>query len=108
LWIDGKHILATSTRPGVTFLFDLASNPVSELHTSFDILRFYISHASLDERSFDRGLRRSVGFRPCLAIHDGRVQGLASALVELIEQANERSALFIDHIGLALPHGGLS
>jgi hypothetical protein len=43
-----------------------------------------------------------------LAIHDGRVQGLASALVELVEQANERSALFIDHIGLALPHGGLS
>jgi AraC family transcriptional regulator len=53
LWVDGKHVLATNARPGGTFLFDLASNPVSELDSSFDILRFYISRASLDELSFD-------------------------------------------------------
>jgi hypothetical protein len=40
---------------------DIAGNPVPEFHTSFDILRFYISQASLDELSFDRGLRRAWG-----------------------------------------------
>jgi AraC family transcriptional regulator len=102
LWIDGRHRLASSVLPGATFLFDLARNPVSEIHTSFDILRFYISQASLDELAFDRGLRRSEGFaRACLGSQDRVMHGLALALLGHVEQPHERSALFIDHIGLA-------
>lgn len=101
LWIDGKHVLGASARPGATFLFDLGGNPVSELHSSFDLLRFYISQASLDELSFDRGARRFAGFKSCLGTHDGVMHGLAMALVDPIEHAGEHSALFVDHIALA-------
>ena len=101
LWIDGKHVLGASARPGATFLFDLRGNPVSELHSSFDILRFYISQASLDELSFDRGARRFAGFKSCLGTHDRVMHGLATAVVDHIEHAGDRGALFVDHIALA-------
>lgn len=101
LWVDGKHVLGAPARPGATFLFDLRSNPVSELHSSFDVLRFYISQASLDELSFDRGARRFAGFKRCLGTDDRVMQGLATALVDHVEHAGERGALFLDHIALA-------
>lgn len=102
LWIDGRHRFAASVRPGATFLFDLRRNPVSQLHTPFDILRFYISQVSLDELAFDHGRRRTGGFaRPCLGEHDPVMHGLAMALVDNVQRPNETSALFVDHIGLA-------
>jgi hypothetical protein len=101
MWVEGKKILRASAPPGATFLFSLSRNPVPEFHTSFDILRFYISQASLDELSFDRGLRRAAGLNDCLGSQDPVMHGLAAALLDPVEQANERSALFVDHIALA-------
>lgn len=102
LWVDGRHRLAAPVQPGATFLFDLSRNPVSQIHTTFDILRFYISQASLDELAFDRGFRRSEGFAlPCLGLHDPVMHGLAMALLSNVERPTENSALFVDHIGLA-------
>ena len=88
-----------ATRRG--FSVSLSRNPVPEFHTSFDILRFYVSQASLDELPFDRGLRRAAGLNDCLGLQDPVMHGLAIALLDPVEQANERSALFIDHIALA-------
>jgi AraC family transcriptional regulator len=99
MWVEGQKILRAP--PGATFLFPLSRNPVPEFHTSFDILRFYISRASLDELSFDRGLRRTAGLNDCLGLQDPVMHGLATALLDPVEQANERSALFVDHIALA-------
>jgi AraC family transcriptional regulator len=101
MWVEGKKILCASAPPGATFLFPLSRNPVPEFHTSFDILRFYISQASLDELSFDRGLRRAAGLNDCLGLPDPVMHGLATALLDPVEHANERSALFVDHIALA-------
>jgi AraC family transcriptional regulator len=101
MWVDGKKILRASARPGATFLFSLSRNPVPEFHTSFDILRFYISQASLDELSFDRGLRRAAGLNDCLGLPDPVMHGLATALLDPVEHAHERSALFVDHVALA-------
>jgi AraC-like DNA-binding protein len=102
MWVNGKHEPATTTIAGTTFLYDLRSNPVGEIHSSFDNLRFYISQASLDELAFDQGIRRTAGLvSPHLGSHDRVMYGLANALLDHVEHANERSALFIDHIALA-------
>ncbi len=102
LWIDGKHHLTKQVNPGATFLFDLRSNPVSEIHTPFDNIRFYISQASLDELAFDQGMPRTKGLvSPTQGFHDRVMYGLANALVDQVERTSERSALFIDHIALA-------
>jgi AraC family transcriptional regulator len=102
MWIDGKRWPTTTTTPGTSFLYDLRSNPVAEMHSSFDNIRFYISQASLDELAFDQGIRRTPGLAsPCLGSKDRVMYGLASALLDHVERANERSALFIDHVALA-------
>jgi AraC-like DNA-binding protein len=102
MWIDGKLRPSTTTTSGTTFLYDLRTNPVAEIHSSFDNIRFYISQASIDELAFDQGVRRTEGLVPSLrGTHDRVMYGLANALLDHVERANEHSALFIDHIALA-------
>jgi AraC family transcriptional regulator len=102
MWIDGKHSPATTRTAGTTFLFDLSSNPIADIYSSFDNVRSYISQASLDELAFDQGIRRTKGLvSPSLSSHDRVMYGLASALLDHVERANEHSSLFVDHIALA-------
>jgi len=102
MWIDGKLWPATTTTAGATFLYDLRSGPVAEMHSSFDNVRFYISQTSLDELAYDQGIRRTAGLMtPRLGCHDRVMYGLANALLDHVERANEHSALFIDHVALA-------
>jgi AraC family transcriptional regulator len=102
LWIDGRHALNTSAVAGDTFLFDLGRNPVSEIAGPFDILRFYISQAALDDLSRARGGRDASRLTTrSLGANDRVMHGLAIAMTDPIERAEEHSALFIDHIALA-------
>jgi AraC-like DNA-binding protein len=102
MWIDGKLWPATTTTTGATFLYDLRSSPVAEMHSSFDNVRFYISQTSLDELAYDQGIRRTAGLTtPRLCCHDRVMYGLANTLLDHVERANEHSVLFIDHIALA-------
>jgi AraC family transcriptional regulator len=101
MWVDGKHVFGAPAQAGACFLFDLNQNPVCEYRTSFDTMRFYISRASLDELSFDRGVRRAGRFKPCLGSPDRAMYGLATAVVDQVEHAGGRNTLFLDHIGLA-------
>jgi AraC family transcriptional regulator len=101
MWIDGKCRPATTTAPGTTFLFDLNSNPVAEIRSSYDNIRFYLSRASLDEFAFDQGIRGIKGLASSrLAFQDRVMWGLANALLDSVERATERSTLFIDHVAL--------
>ncbi len=102
LWIDGKHHSAPSIMPGATFLFDLRSDPISHIYQPFDVLRFYISEASLDEMARKEGNGRATSLvSPQLGAEDNTMHGLATALLDRIQLAHERSALFVDHIALA-------
>ena len=101
MWVDGKHVFGAPAQVGACFLFDLNQNPVCEYRASFDTMRFYISQASLDELSFDRGVRRAGRFKPCLGAPDRPMYGLATAVIDQVEQAGGRNTLFVDHIGLA-------
>ena len=102
MWIDGKLSPATTKTSGTTFLYDLRANPVAEIYSSFDNVRFYISQASLDELAFDQGIRRTKGLAAqSMGFPDRTMFGLANALLDPVERAAERSTLFIDHVALA-------
>lgn len=102
LWIDGKHHSAPSIKPGATFLFDLSSDPISHIYQPFDVLRFYISRASLDEIAYREGLGQATNLvSSTLGMHDNTMHGLAMALLDRIELEHERSTLYVDHIALA-------
>lgn len=101
-WLDGKHVLATRAKRASAYFFDLRRNPISEFQAGFESFRFYISQQSIDELAFDNGQRHSMRLAASLIGAQDRVMyGLARALMDMVEQVNERSALFIDHIGLA-------
>ena len=101
MWINGKCRPATTKASGTTFLFDLSSNPVADIRSSYDNIRFYVSQASLDEFAFDQGIRGITGLASSrIAFQDRVMWGLANALLDSVERANERSTLFIDHIAL--------
>lgn len=102
MWIEGKLWPATTTVAGAMFLYDLRSSPVAEMHSTFDNVRFYISQTSLDELAYDQGIRRTAGLMtPRLGCHDRVMYGLANALLDHVDRANEHSALFVDHVALA-------
>src|SRR5262249_2772961 len=98
----GRHCLTKSVAPGASFLFDLRCNPVSQIHESFDVVRFYISQASLEELAYGEGKRGVRGLTsPELGRDDRVLHGLATAILDRIESPSEHSTLFIDHIALA-------
>jgi AraC family transcriptional regulator len=102
LWIDGNHKPAMTNEAGATFLFDLRSETVCEIHSPFDNLRFYISQASLDELAFDQGMRPTSGLTlSAWGSQDRVLAGLTHALLDQVERVDERSTLFIDHVALA-------
>jgi AraC family transcriptional regulator len=102
MWLDGKCLPATTTTPGSTFLYDLRRSTNAEIHSSFDNIRFYVSQASLDELAYDQGVRLTKELSsPSLSCRDRVMYGLANALLDHVELASERSALFIDHVALA-------
>ena len=92
MWVEGKKIPRASSPPGAAFLFSLSRNPVPEFHTSFDILRFYVSQASLDELSFDRGLRRAAGLNDCLGLQDPVMHGLEQFPFRLVHTLRLRNS----------------
>ena len=68
----------------------------------FDVLRFYISQASLDEMAYSEGNGRARSLVSSkLGAQDSTMHGLAVALLDRIELGHERSTLFVDHIALA-------
>jgi hypothetical protein len=76
------HGSTPPTKPGDTFLFELSENPQIELHSAFDMVRFYMPRSALDSLAYGRGLRRVAGLRaPPFGVHDPIMHGMALTMV---------------------------
>jgi AraC-like DNA-binding protein len=101
-WIDGRHRSIAGAPAGSAFLFDLRENPRTQLHDSFDLVRFHMSRQSLDELAYGLDMHHAETLRqPAFGAADTVMHGLAMALCVSFEQPTHASALFIDHIALA-------
>lgn len=91
-----------TARAGDVFLFDLTRNPIIDLRTPFDMMRFNITQSSLDDLALERGLRRVKGL---LVGRDGAndpvLHGLAISLAGMMEGPGKGSALYTEFISLA-------
>jgi AraC family transcriptional regulator len=100
--IDGKHDALPAAAPGDTFVFDLATNPVADLATPYDLVRFYLPAAALDRLADDQGLPRVTGLCATpLRVRDRVMQGLALSLLPMLEAPNDAATLFLDSVALA-------
>ncbi len=101
--------------PGRIYLLDMSAHPTVRLDTAFDNLRFYISQSTIDELAYDKGLRRVGGLaQPTVGEPDPIMFHLAQTLVPVLERPELASALFLDHLAIALhehvvtAYGGVS
>jgi hypothetical protein len=75
------HGTLPPSKPGDTFLFDLSENPQLQLHSAFDMVRFYMPRSALDSLAYGRGLSRVAGLRaPPFGVHDPIMHGMALAM----------------------------
>ncbi|MBW4091698.1 MAG: helix-turn-helix transcriptional regulator [Proteobacteria bacterium] len=102
IWIGGKHSKVPAASPGDIFNFDLAASPVAQLGPTYDILRFYLPAATLDQLAYDRGLRHVGGLRmTSRGTQDPVMHALALSMHAMVKAAAAPPALFVDSIALA-------
>jgi AraC-like DNA-binding protein len=102
LWIGGRSKTLPDAAIGDSFLFDLSDNPIVELNTPFDSMRFYIPQASLDALAQDHGIRRVNGLHaPSFSRRDPVVHGLAQSLAAAMSEPNAGATMLADYISLA-------
>jgi AraC family transcriptional regulator len=90
------------TKPGDTFLFDLSENPRLDLHSAFDMVRFYMPRSALDSLAYGRGLRRVAGLRaPPFGVHDPIMHGMALAMVASMKNIEAAQPIFVEYMALA-------
>ena len=102
LWIGGNSKALPRANLGDAFLFDLSVNPVVDLDTPFDSMRFYVPQAALDSLAQDHGIRRITGLHtPLFGKPDPVLYGLAQSLAAAMAKPGIGTALFADSISLA-------
>jgi AraC-like DNA-binding protein len=101
-WVDGKHNRVSSSEPGSTFLFDLTSNPITQLETPFDTVRFYIAKSTLDKLGYESGCGTSGGLvARSLGVFDPVMHGLALSIAAALDDMPVDLGLFAEGIALA-------
>ena len=102
VWIEGRHSTVCDAAPGHVYMFDLSSRPITQVHTQFDFVRFYIRQSTVDELAVEKGLAPVGRLSSCsFGRHDGVMHGLALAIATAIGTSSDATALLIDYIGLA-------
>jgi AraC family transcriptional regulator len=100
----GNRIVALPQiqEPGRAFLFDLSARPTVGLDTEFDNVRCYISQRSIDDLTYERGLRRVGGLvQRCFGERDPILFHMAKMLVPVLDSPRTASAAFIEYVALA-------
>jgi AraC family transcriptional regulator len=100
LWTNRGHGSLPPTKPGDTFLFDLSENPRIEMHSAFDMVRFYVPRSALDSLAYGRGLPRVAGLRaPAFGVHDPIMYGMA--LTMIANMTVPAKPIFVEYMALA-------
>jgi AraC-like DNA-binding protein len=103
LYVDNKSVSPDSFPAGITALYDLARDPIAELHCPTACLSFYLPRSALDEIADDVGERRvrALQFRHGHAYDDPVMRSLSQALLSALAKPDQVNTLFVDHVGLA-------
>ncbi len=105
LYADGKAIEPHNFDAGAVAIFDLRMNLATDLRDSFHAISFYMPHAAIlalgDDGDVPRHiqeLRHTVG----QAIRDPVARELLLSIRPALIHPEDTSALFVDHVALAL------
>lgn len=104
LWMDGRSLGRKTFLQGETVIHDLKCNPVALIHTPMDSMMLYLSRKLLNEICDDADAPRLETLRWAAgdSLFDPVVQGLGSQLTTALHRPNEATALFVDHVTMAI------
>lgn len=102
IWLHGKRTAHRVSGAGGLYVFNLESDPVVDFHSSFELVRLYMSHATLDELTRDAGLNPTGSLtKPEMGMFDPIMHALARAMLPALERPAEANQLYIDYMSLA-------
>lgn len=104
LWVDDRNVDFAGSRKGNFTLYDYNRIWQADMKSAFDCVNFYIPRASLEALADELGPRRveTLNVAPGASLDDPTITGLVDALLPALQNPEQASRLFIDHMGLAL------
>jgi AraC family transcriptional regulator len=102
IWIDGKHGALPAASPGDTLVFDLSADATASLTPPYDIMRFYLPVATLDDLTGEQGSRRIGRLRTTSrGVQDPVMRGLAWSVLGAVQEQSAAPMLFVEQIAEA-------
>jgi len=103
-WELGRPAAHANLRVGDLVLYDLKRDPVALIDKPFRSLHFHLPRSALNAIADDANVPRidDLDYHPGAGTADATFRHLANSLLPALEQPEEASRLFIDHITLAV------
>ena len=103
-WADGKHLYQAPSPKAALNIFDVSAKPSCLMTGRFDNMLLHIPRAALDDLAdeADAPLIAELHAPDGWLTSDPVVEGIQDCIVSALEQPDETSRLFVDHIVLAL------
>lgn len=101
LWLNGREQAVPPLQRGSILLGHLESTPMAGFNSDIDVVRFYVSKATLDELAQGAELPQPTGLRrPEHGARDQVLYHLAAAVAPVL-QRGEKDQLVLDQIAMA-------
>jgi len=98
--LDGRRAEACGFGQNAVYVRNFGDDYRADMQSPFDFLLLEISHAALAQAS--GGRRRFDGLTPAAGVDDPVLAHLVGALAPALARPGEISALFVDHLALAI------
>ena len=104
LYFDGRFVQPTNWFAGALTIYDLRQSPIADIRDPYHSMMFHLPRKALDIVACESGVPRirDLEYRPGLAIDDPTARHLLTSLLPATARPTEASALFLDHVALAL------
>lgn len=104
LYFDGRYVRPIGWFSGALTIYDLRRSPVADIRDPYHCLMLHLPRTALDAIAYEAGAPRigDLQHRAGVGIDDPIARHLLSSLLPATARPEEASALFLDHVTLAL------
>jgi AraC family transcriptional regulator len=103
-FFDDRYVRPKNFEVGTTSFYDLRSHPTAEHRDPFRMLVSYVPRKALDGIADEAEAPRfgELDYQPGVGVDDPVIRQLLSSLLPALVKPAEASAVFVDHVALAL------
>jgi AraC family transcriptional regulator len=104
LYFEGRFVRPSNWFSGALTIYDLRQRPIADIRDPYHSLVFHLPRKALDSIAYESGARwvGDLCYNSGVGIDDPIARHLLSSLLPAMDRPGEVSALFLDHVALAL------